>query len=103
MSALSFDQERGRGEGGKEKKHKKEETKKQIEGGEGWDIEVGCENEFAPAAIPKAVSPFFFFFFATSTLVPVCANLGRAEIEFDKREIDSQASDAGVIRLMRWR
>lgn len=81
MSALSFDQERGRGERAKERKHKKEETKKQIEGGGGKRWDIGGENESAPAAIPKAASPFL----ATFTLIPVCAKTGQVEIEFDKR------------------
>lgn len=51
------------------------------------------ENESAPAANPKAPSPSS----ATFTLISVCANPGQVEIEFDKKEIDSQASDAGVI------
>lgn len=63
-------------------------------GAERWDI--GGENKSAPAAIPKAASPFL----ATFTLIPVCAKTGQVEIEFDKREIDSQASDAGVIKLV---
>lgn len=50
------------------------------------------ENESAPAANPKAASPSA----ATFTLIPVCANPGQVEMEFDKKEIDSQASDAGV-------
>lgn len=72
-----------------EKKHKKEETKKQ--GGE------MCENESAPAANPKAVSPSSATF--TLICVCVCTNLGHVEMEFDKAEIDSRALDAGVTGL----
>lgn len=68
---------------------KKEETKKQERE---CRREMG-ENESAPAANPKAASPSSATFF---TLIPVCANPGQVEIEFDEREIDSQASDAGV-------
>jgi len=50
------------------------------------------ENESALAANPKAAYPSS----ATFALIPVCANPGQVEMEFDKREIDSQASDAGV-------
>lgn len=40
---------------------------------------------------------------ATFTLpAPVCANARQAEIEFDKKEIDSRVSDSGVVRLLRW-
>lgn len=49
VSALSFDQERGRRDRREEEKHKKGETKNNREG---WDI--GGENESAPAAILKA-------------------------------------------------
>lgn len=53
------------------------------------------ENESAPAALPRAASPSL----ATFTLLPGCVrNLGRVELGFDKREIDSPAPRAGVIR-----
>lgn len=51
------------------------------------------ENESTPAANPEALAPSS----ATFTLISVCANPGQVEIEFDKKEIDFQASDAGVM------
>lgn len=58
---------------------------------------LGGENESAPAANPKGASPSLCNFYT-----PVCANARQAQIEFDKKEIDSRASDSGVVRLLRW-
>lgn len=68
--------------------HKKEETKKQGERAKERWVRMSLPQQQILKLHPP--SP------ATFTLIPVCANPGQVEIEFDEREIDSQASDAGV-------
>jgi len=66
--------------------HKKEETKKQREGRECICTSV---NRVASSLSSK-----------TFALIQVCANLWQVQIEFGKREIDSQASVASVVSIV---